>query len=108
MVIGNSGAMRNSDGQTAGHVGIRKSGKSVETRGEVMIGIERRLVEAARAGSAETGFGRALRGNTEVILPLLIPGKSDVGFLSKAYFAPVHQIFTSFSESRLLSSTPLS
>ena len=47
--------MRNGDGQTAAHPGIRNSGKSVETLGEVMIQIERPLVEGARAGSAETG-----------------------------------------------------
>ena len=35
--IGDARAMRNGDGQTAGHVGIRESGKSVETLGEVMI-----------------------------------------------------------------------
>jgi hypothetical protein len=78
--IGDAGAMRNGDGQTAGYVGIRNSDKTVETLGEVMIRIERPLVEGARAGSAETGCGRAGRRNTEVALPMLIPGQSDVGF----------------------------
>src|SRR5271163_5358008 len=72
--------MRNGDGQTAVHVGIRNSGKTVESLGEVMVYIDRRLVEGARAGSAETGRGGALRRNTKVVLPLLIPGQSDVGF----------------------------
>ena len=40
VVIGNTGAMRNGDSQTAAYVGIRNSGKTVETRGEVMIRIE--------------------------------------------------------------------
>src|SRR5580700_232986 len=57
IVIGDTGTMRNGDGQTAGHVGIRNSGKTVETLGEVMIHIERLLVKGARAGTAETGFG---------------------------------------------------
>ena len=55
--------MRNGDGQTAGHPGIRKSGKTVETLGEVMIRIERPLVERARAGSAEMS-GREQVGGT--------------------------------------------
>ena len=67
-LIGDAGAMRNGDGQTAAHVGIRNSGKTVETLGEVMIRIERHLVEGARAGTAETGCGRAGRRNTEVVL----------------------------------------
>ena len=50
--IGDAGAMRNGDGQTAGHEGIRKSGKTVETLSEVMIHIERPLVEDAWAGTA--------------------------------------------------------
>src|SRR5271163_3545391 len=79
VVIGDAGAMRNGDGQTAAHPGIGNSGKTIETLGEVMIQIERPLVEGARAGSAETG-GRAGRRLTEVVLPLLIPGQSDVGF----------------------------
>ena len=58
-VIGDAGAVRNGDGQTAAHVGIRNSSKRVETFGEVMIRIERLLVEGARAGTAETGCGRA-------------------------------------------------
>ena len=56
------------------------SGKNVETLGEVMIRIERHLVERARAGTAETGCDRAGRRNTEVVLPLMIAGQSDVGF----------------------------
>src|SRR5271170_301816 len=78
--IGDAGAMRNGDGQTAAHIGIRNSGKRVETLGEVMIRIARHLVEGARAGSAEAGYGIAFLRNTEVVLPLLIPGKSKVGF----------------------------
>ena len=34
VVIGDAGTMRNGDGQTAAHVGIRNSDKSVETLGE--------------------------------------------------------------------------
>src|SRR5271170_2729966 len=97
VVIGDAGAMRNGDGQTAAHVGIRKSGKSVETLGEVMIRVERPLVEGARAGSAETGGGRAGRGNTEVVLPLLIPGESEVGFAAVGVLharpPDIHQLF---------------
>jgi len=48
-VIGDAGFMRNGDGQTAAHPGIRNSGITVETLGEVMIQIERPLVEGARA-----------------------------------------------------------
>ena len=80
-VIGNAGAMRNGDGQTAADPGIRNSGKTVETFGEVMIHIERPLIERARAGRAETGRGRAGRRITEVVLPLLIPREGEVGFL---------------------------
>src|SRR5580700_3146031 len=54
VLIGDAGAMRNGDGQTAAHVGIRDSGKGVEALSEVMIRIERPEVEGARAGSAET------------------------------------------------------
>src|ERR1700689_5890577 len=79
--------MRNGDGQTAVHVGIRNSGKTVETLGEVTIRIERPLVEGARAGTAETGFGRAGRRKTEVVLQLMIPGRSDVGFAADGVFA---------------------
>src|SRR6202050_1114926 len=86
VVIGDARAMRNGDGQTAAHIGIRNSGKSVETLGEVMIHIERLLVEGARAGTAETGFGRAGRRNTEVVLQLMIPGQSDVGFAVDSVF----------------------
>ena len=46
--IGNAGTMRNGDGQAAGHIGTRNSGKSVEALGEMMIYIERSLVEGAR------------------------------------------------------------
>jgi hypothetical protein len=53
--IGNAGLMRNGDGQAAAHEGISKPGKTVETMSEAMIGIERPLVERARAGAAETG-----------------------------------------------------
>jgi len=70
--------VRNGDGQTAGDVGIRNAGISVKTFGEVIIRIERNLVEAARAGTAETGGRRAGRRNTEVVLPLTIVGQSDV------------------------------
>src|ERR1035438_8595653 len=45
-VIGDAGAMRNGDGQTAAHVGICNSGKRVETLGEVMIQIERPLIRS--------------------------------------------------------------
>src|SRR5215472_827322 len=77
--IGDTGAMRNGDGQTAAHPRIGNSGKTVETRGEAMIRIERYLVEGARAGSAETSCGRAGRRNAEGVLPLLIPGEGDIG-----------------------------
>ena len=76
-------AMGNGDVETAAHIGIRNSRKRVEPFGEVMIEIERPLVESARAGSAhitDTGVGRAGGRNTEVVLPLLIPGESDIGF----------------------------
>src|SRR5271170_3636643 len=66
VVIGDAGTMRNGDGQTAAHPGIRNSGKAVETLGEVMIHIEGPLVEGARAGSAETVCDRAGRRKTEV------------------------------------------
>src|SRR6202041_3050466 len=78
--IGDAGAVRNGDGQTAAHVGIRNSGISVETLGEMMIRIQRKLIEGARAGSPETGGGRAVGGKTEVVLLLMVPGHSDVGF----------------------------
>src|SRR5271167_262425 len=78
-LIGDARPMRNGDGQTAAHPGIRNSGITVETLGEVMIRVERSLVEGARAGSAET-LGRAGRRKTEVVLPLLIPGEGKVGF----------------------------
>jgi len=88
--------MRNGDGQPAAHVGIRNSGKTVETLGEVMIHIKRPLVEGARAGTAETGCGRAGRRKTEVVLPLLIPGESEVGFAAvgvlRARPPDVHQL----------------
>src|SRR6202043_2874383 len=85
VVIRDAGAVRNGDGQTAADVGIRNAGIGVETFGEVMIRIERHLVEEARAGSAETG-GRAGRRNTEVVLPLMIGGQSDVGFAVVSIF----------------------
>src|ERR1700722_16626820 len=50
VVIRDTGAVRNGDGQTAADVGIRNARKSVEALGEVMIHVERRLVEGARAG----------------------------------------------------------
>src|ERR1700677_1897792 len=78
--------MRNGDGQTAGHEGIRKSGKTVEALGEVMIDIERPLLEDAPAGTAEAGCDRAGLRNTEVVLRLLIPGESDVGFAVVSVF----------------------
>src|SRR6202043_2553919 len=85
VVIGDTGAVRNGDGQTAADVGIRNAGIGVETLGEVMIRIERNLVEEARAGSAETG-GRAGRRHTEVVLPLMIGGQGDVGFAVVSVF----------------------
>jgi hypothetical protein len=42
--IGDAGFMRNGDGQTAVHPGIRNPGKAVETFGEVMVRIEGPLV----------------------------------------------------------------
>ncbi len=44
VLIRNAGAVRNGDGQTARHVRIRNSGKTVETLGKVMIRIERPFV----------------------------------------------------------------
>src|SRR5208282_1095559 len=67
VVIGDAGAVRNGDGQTAADVGIRNAGINVATLGEVMIRIERNLVEGARAGTAETGDGRAGRRNAKVV-----------------------------------------
>ena len=58
--------MRNGDGQTAAYPRIRNPGKTVETLGEVMVDVERTLIEGARAGSAEIsgyagrGLGRCL------------------------------------------------
>jgi hypothetical protein len=49
-----AGAVRNGDGQTAADPGIRNSGKTIETLGEVMIHIKRPLVEGTSAGAAET------------------------------------------------------
>src|ERR1700683_4101237 len=37
VVVRDTGAMRNSDVQAAAHVGIRNSGETVETLGEVMV-----------------------------------------------------------------------
>src|SRR6202043_1063969 len=85
VVIGDAGAVRNGDGQTAADVGIRNAGIGIETLGEVMIRIARNLVEEARAGSAETA-GRASRRNTEVVLPLRIGGQSDVGLAVVSVF----------------------
>ena len=99
--------MRKGDGQAAAHEGIRNSGKRVETFGEVMVHIERPLVEGARAGRAETGCDRAGLRNAEVILPLLIPGESGVGFLAVSVFRACPPDLQQLSESRLLSSTPL-
>src|ERR1700679_4157872 len=84
--IGDSGAMRNGDGQTAGHEGICKSRETVEPLGEVMIEIERSLFEDARAGTAEAGGDGAGRWNTEGVLRLPIPGESDVGFAVVSVF----------------------
>src|SRR5580658_6117564 len=81
MEIGDARAVRNGDIQTAAHGGIRNSGETVETRCEVMIGIERHLVESPCAGTAETGCRRTDRRNTEGVLVVLIPGQSNVGFL---------------------------
>src|ERR1700735_935310 len=95
--IGDAGAVRNGDGQTAGHEGIRKSCKTVEALGEVMIEIERTLLEVARAGTAEAGCDRAGRRNTEGVLRLPIPGESDVGFAVISVFharpPDLHQLF---------------
>src|ERR1700722_14142990 len=50
--IRDAGAMRNGDGQTAGHKGIRQSGKTIEALGEMVIQIERPLIEGAGARTA--------------------------------------------------------
>jgi hypothetical protein len=57
VVIGDAGAVRNGDGETTADVGIRNADISVERLGEVMIHIERTLVEVARARSPETRSG---------------------------------------------------
>jgi hypothetical protein len=49
--------VRNGDGETTADVGIRNADISVERLGEVMIHIERTLVEVARARSPETRSG---------------------------------------------------
>src|SRR3984957_3120143 len=85
VVIGDSRAVGNGDGQTAADVGVCNAGIGVETFGEVMIRIERNLVEEARAGSAEAA-GRAGRRNTEVLVPLMIGGQSDVGLAVESVF----------------------
>ena len=54
--------MRNGDGQAAAYVGIRKSGKSVETLGEVMIRIERNLVESAEQEARKPAVGEQAGG----------------------------------------------
>src|SRR5208337_426156 len=96
VVIGHAGAVRNGNGQTTAHPGICNSRKTVETLGEVIIHKERPLVESTRAGSAETG-GRAGRRNAEIVLPLLIPGESDVGFAAVGVLharpPDLHQLF---------------
>src|ERR1700728_4756394 len=96
-LIRDAGTMRDGDGQTTLNVGVRNSGKTVETLGEVMIRIERPLVEGALAGGAETGCGRAGRRNAEVVLPLLIPGESEVGFAAVGVLharpPDLHQLF---------------
>jgi len=95
-VIGDARSVRNSDGQTACHPGIRNSSKTIETLGEVMIRIERPLVEGARTGTAEISR-YAGRRNTEGVLPLLIPRESEVGLLAvrvlRASPPDVHQFF---------------
>jgi len=48
VLIGNARSMRNRDGQTAAHVGIRNSGITVETLGEVMIRIEHTSLRGAQ------------------------------------------------------------
>jgi hypothetical protein len=68
--------VRNGDFQTAGDLGIRNAGKNVETFGEVIIRIERILVERARAGTAPSGVGAARWRKTEVVLNLTIVGKT--------------------------------
>src|ERR1700683_2282330 len=83
--IRDAGAVRNGNGQTTGHDGIGNSYVTVQTLGEVMIRVERHLVEGARAGTSEIS-GRAGLRNTEVVLPLLIPGHSDVGFRAVSVF----------------------
>src|ERR1700722_12050609 len=72
--VRDAGAMRNRDAQTAAHPGIGNSGETVQALGEVMIRIERHLVEVTRAGGAETRFGRAGRRPPKVVLLLMIPG----------------------------------
>src|SRR5580704_6771299 len=86
VVIGNAGAVRNGDFQTAGDLGIRNAGINVETFGEVIIRIKRILVERARAGTAPSGDGAADRRKTEVVLNLTIVGKSDVGLAIERVF----------------------
>src|SRR5208282_685192 len=80
VVIGDAGLVRNGDGQTAADVGIRNAGINVETLGEVMIRVERKFVEGARAGTAEASRDRAARGKTKVVLLLMVPSRSNVGF----------------------------
>src|SRR5580698_3710101 len=84
--IRNAGTMRNGDGQTSAHEGIRNSDVTVETFGEVIVRVERRLIKIARAGTAETSCAATGRRNTEGVLPLLIPGPSDVGFFAVSVF----------------------
>src|SRR6202035_3888054 len=95
-VIGDAGAMRNRNGESAAYPGICNSGKTVETLGEVMIEIKRPFVEGASARGAEIS-GYAGRWDTEGVLPLLIPGESDVGFAAVGILRTrppdVHQFF---------------
>jgi len=51
--------MRDGDSQTSRDIRIGDAAVDVETLGEVMIRIKRKLVEYARAGTAETGGDRA-------------------------------------------------
>lgn len=53
--------MRDGDGQTAGGGGVGEACVDAELPSEVMSGVDRDLVERARAGTTETdaGCGRA-------------------------------------------------
>ena len=80
MVVGDAGAMRNGDGQASGDVGIGDADKTIEALGEVVIGVDGSFVEGAGAGTAETRSGIAGWRTTEIVLALLIPGESKIGF----------------------------